>query len=456
MTVSGVRPPRVVIPDAVWSDGIQVAPYIAQLALTHGPVLALVPEPGESGGGCRVAGPLTGTEVVYLVGPEANRFVMLTHREHFSHDLGWTPFIGDALGHGLLNMDPPQHTRDRGSMGHAFSAAYMAEYLPVMHRVIADRTRNWAERGEVDLLAEAREITFDVVAQTLLGFQTGAQVDWLRDHFAALYHAHGVVEHMGWQEVIEHQTRLRHELNGTLLEVIAERRAAGDSRATDVLGMLVQARDEEGRAMTDEQLLAHVRILLVAGHETTTNLTAWLLYLLATHPEYGARVDAELAAVMGPIDTPLTSDMMRSMPVLTNAVKEAGRLQSPVMLLPRGVVSDVEFGGYALPAGTPAFLAVASTHRLPTVFADPDRFDPDRFAPPREEDKRTPFSLVTFGGGARVCLGINFANIEIMAAAAHVRRRYRIEPIPDRPVKQMPGILNFLPRGIKARVRPVS
>src|SRR5207249_4471092 len=126
--------------------------------------------------------------------------------------------------------------------------------------------------------------------------------------------------------------------------------------------------------------------------------------------------------------------------------------QSPVMLLPRGVVSDFEFGGYWVSPGTSAFLAVAGGDHLPTVFDDPERFDPDRFLPPREEDKRTPYGLVTFGGGPRICLGINFAQVEATALVAHVVRKYSLETIPDRSIPQFGGIVQTLPLGIPLRI----
>jgi cytochrome P450 len=110
-------------------------------------------------------------------------------------------------------------------------------------------------------------------------------------------------------------------------------------------------------------------------------------------------------------------------------IREAGRLYSPVINVPRGVVQEFEFDGYTVPAGTQVRLALAAGHRLPDVFADPECFDPDRFLPPREEDRRQPYSLVTFGGGPRVCIGINFAQIEVKALVAHVLPRYSLEPV---------------------------
>src|SRR5262249_4381546 len=97
-----------------------------------------------------------GLEMVVLVGPEANKLVLYTHREHFSHEQGWTPVLGLYFGKGLLNMDGEEWARHRKMMNPAFTAAYMATYLPVMNRIIRARTRDWVTRGEVDLYTESR------------------------------------------------------------------------------------------------------------------------------------------------------------------------------------------------------------------------------------------------------------------------------------------------------------
>jgi retinoid hydroxylase len=442
MAIEPRSTPEIVdIPDHVWASE-QLSPYLASLAERHGPIFAFMP----------AGGPHRGRTVVYMLGPEANRFVFLSGREHFSHDLGWTPVVGETLGHGLLNMDPPEHTRHRALMNPAFTTTFMAAYLPLMQRIIAARTETWTARAEIDLMVEAREITFDVAAAALVGMRTGPQVDWLRERFYLLLRGGQALdedEDVDWDQFVARQLTVRDELQAKLRELIAERRSAPNN---DVLGMLVSARDEQGNSLSDEQLLAHVNILLVAGHETTTTLGAWVLYLLARHPDFAKRLDTELASVLG--DKPLTSDSLHALPILTAAIREAGRLQSPVLLLPRGVLSDFEFGGRFVAAGTHVFVAIAGGHRLASVFKDPNTFDPDRFLPPREEDRRNPYALATFGGGPRICLGINFAQVEVMALTAHVRRHLSIEPASDEPIAQVGGILPTLPDGIRVRAKP--
>lgn len=424
--IAAARPfdamPVMTLPADYTSYAVEMPSLLARMYAEHGPIFRR-PLGGEMAAAF-------GEWMVYMVGPEANRFVMHTHREHFSHDRGWTPVIGDVFERGLLNTDDPEHARQRRMMNPAFAIAYMGRYLPIMNRVIAERTRDWAERGEVDLYEETRKITFDVAAEALAGFRTGAEVDRLRQLFYAI--VHGTYDPTRTEdEVYQHIFGIRDELNGMLLRMIAARLAAPTD---DILGILAQARDEEGRPFTDEQLLGQLHILLVAGHETSTTMAAWLLHLLATHPAYLARVHAELDDALAATGGVVTLDAVKAMRLLGYAVDETGRLRSPVGNVPRGVVREFAFGGYRVPAGTRALVSLAACHRLPHLFADPDAFDPDRFAPPREEDKRHPYALVPFGAGPRICIGINFAQVEVKALAAHVLRAYALEPVADRPI----------------------
>jgi cytochrome P450 len=425
---------------AFWSG--ELSSVIARLAVKHGPIYKWNSSSGLDIGETRVT----------MVGPDANRFVMHTHRHHFSHELGWTPLLGEVFGKGLLNMDDPEHAVHRRMWNPAFASSYMGAYLPVMQQVVRERTQRWTEVEEVDLYNEARQITFDIAAAALAGFSTGAQVDRLRELFYSLIHGFdGEAE--DWEEFQAKMMGMRDELIGMLFAMIEERRNAPvEDRPTDVLGAIVHARDENGETLSNEQVLAHLNILLLAGHETTTTLSAWALYLLATLPEQRNRVVSELDQVLGKGEETLSIETIRAMKVLDNFVRETGRLYPPVINVPRGVVEDFEFGGYNIPAGAQIRLSLGGCHRLPEVFANPDVFDPDRLAPPREEDKQHPYSLVTFGGGPRVCIGQHFANVETKALLVHTLRHYRIKSVEGQHPAHAGFINAFIPGGIRARV----
>jgi cytochrome P450 len=399
-------------------------------------------------------GPDTGREVIFLVGPEANRLVFNTRREAFSHDLGWTPIIGELLGYGLLNQDGAAWARSRKMWNPAFTSAYMETYLPLMQDVIAAHTASWAAKEQIDLFQESREITFHVAARALAGIDRPDEVGRLQRLFYALLPRAGrFTSEAEYDDYERGALAARDELDALLLQLIAQRRATPEAQTRDVLGRIVHARDDDGQALTDEEVLGHLYILLVAGHETTTSLGAWTLYLLATQAEHRRRVEEEIGTQLAGSGAPISVEAARNLHELDLFIREAGRLHAPVQNVPRGVVEEVEFAGYVLPMGTPVRLAVAAGHRLPGVFADPGRFDPQRFAPPREEDRKTPYSLVTFGGGPRLCIGVNFANIEVKALAVDVLRRYELEPVETEPPFEVGFVTLAMPQGMPMRVR---
>lgn len=414
---------------------------LAQAAIKHGPIFKWVITEGYEQG-----------EYVFMVGPEANRFVFHTGREHFSHDLGWTPLIGDTLGKGLLNMDDPEHARHRKMWNPAFTASAMEAYVPIIQRVIKERTSTWLDQEVVDVYQESREITFDVAAAALGGFQRGAEIDRLRELFYTLLRFDGRLE--TWEQYEKRLISAQYELYTRLKRLITERRALPDhEQPRDVVGMIVRARDENGVALSDEQVLAHINILLVAGHETTTSLGAWTLYLLATQHAERAKVLGEINTLLGDDHGPMPVEALRSMKMLDAFIRETGRLYPPVINVPRGVIKDFEFGGYHIAAGTPVRLSLAGGHRLPHVFAEPELFDPGRFAAPRDEERRTPYGLVTFGGGPRICIGISFAQIEAKALAAYVLREFELEAAGP-PSPHGGHWTAVLEDGIKLRVKP--
>lgn len=423
------------IPSVVLPDDYQyhLAPLLAQAYAEHGPIFR---------------GPYFGQEIVYLVGPEANRFVLVNNRQKFSNYIGWSSIFAvvDLLGRGLLSMDGEEHDRHRKMMNPAFTVSYMDRYLPLMNRIIRQHAQEWLEAGEMDLVEGARKITFDVAAQALTSLKAGEEVDRFRELFIAILMSGG----MATSEE-DFRARLNHlhgELHELLLPKIEERRR---KPTNDIFGLLVQARDENGKAMSDEQLIAHINILLVAGHETSTSLVSWLLYLLIQHPDYTQRILQEQAAILGEKDEPNLEDVKR-MKVLENALSEAERLYPPVPNGPRGVTEDFEFHGYSVPAGSLAFYSIVASHMIPGIFANPTAFDPDRFAPPREEHKKNPYALVGFGGGPRICIGINFAQVEIKALASYMLRNFTFELLPGQEIYQVYGVTGEPMNGIKVRV----
>jgi len=437
-TDTTIRPfqaiPQVELPEDYM---MRTGPFLVEMYQRHGPIFRAKSLYNDE------------LDMVFLVGPEANRFVLQSDRLKFSHKEGWGHFFSviEIFGDGLLTMDGATHDEHRRMMNPAFTFNYMDRYVPLMNRIIRERISEWAERGEVDVYDEARKITFDVAAEALTGLHSGPEVDQFRDIFMQMLMLGMFVNSQEeWNERME---QLHSQLYTLLLPKIAERR---EHPTDDILGMLVQACDDQGRALSDEQIIAHTNILLVAGHETSTSLVAWLLYLLTQHPDEAHRLLEEQLALVGPTAEPTLADIKR-MRALDNALSEAERLYPPVANGPRGVVEDFDFAGYSVPAGTYVFYSIVAAHLLPDVWENPTQFDPDRFAPPREEHKKTPYALVGFGGGPRICIGINFAKVEIKALISQVLRRFTLELTPDQQIVQFYRVTAMPLNGIKLRVK---
>ena len=428
--------PEVVVPDDHRKNPVT---YLLGAAVTAGPIFRRRTGPRQ----VRRYGPWQ----VYLVGPAANRFVLHTHRHLFAHAPGWRAFFGGMWNENLLYLDGATHAAHRRIMTPAFTAAHLAGYLAVMHTVVAERTHDWGTRASVEIRAEMRDLAFDVVARALLGFAPPARVaalHGLRDAVARNPHSYGKAAY--WA----HIATQRAALNAAITAAVATRLGTGD----DLLGMMAAARDAPAGALDEEHFLGHIQVLLEAGHTTTMDTAMWALGLLATHPAYLARARAEVAGVVAEYGDTHSLAALRAMPLLGHAIDEAGRLRTPVDTAPRGTTADVTFAGYAIPQGTFVRLHLGATHRLPAVFDAPNVFDPDRFAPPRHEDRRTPYGLVTFGGGPRICIGMQFAQIEIKALLAHLLLYFDIAPIADEtpPNVYDPAILDdSLPRGLPLR-----
>jgi cytochrome P450 len=228
--------------------------------------------------------------------------------------------------------------------------------------------------------------------------------------------------------------RARRRIDGIVQRIIDERGAAGDDR-DDLLSLLLRARDEEGRGMTDQRVRDEVLTMFVAGTETVADLLAWVWYLLSQHPEVEARLVAELDAALGR-RSPAVSDLSR-LPYAGMIVSEALRLYPPASVLAREAIADFDLGAHRVARGTEIVVSPWVMHRDPRYFVDPDVFNPDRWADGLAS-RLPPYAYFPFGGGSRLCIGKSFALMEAILVLASVVPRYRLELLAGHPVVAEP------------------
>jgi cytochrome P450 len=223
-------------------------------------------------------------------------------------------------------------------------------------------------------------------------------------------------------------------LDRIVYRLIAERRA---SRAPerDLLSMLLDARDGQGRSMMDRQLRDEILTLLVAGHETTALALTWTSYLLTRHPEVQVRLRAERTKVLG--DRPPSVEDVPRLSYTRTLLLESMRLYPPAWSIGREAVEPCEIGGYAIPAGAQIWISQWILHRDPRFFSEAEQFRPERWESGLL-DRLPRFVYFPFGGGPRHCIGESFAMMEGILLLAALARRFTLVREPSPPVGLWP------------------
>ena len=356
---------------------------------------------------------------IILVGSAAAEIALLSRRGEFSSEQGWRHVLGVGCGLAVLNTDDPLHAEQRRTWSPAFAGAILRSYEPAMARIVEDCMRAWLDGGELDLYPPMRAFAFRAVAATIGGLPEAA--------IAPAYHA--ICTILDGQDYrreprdayVERAAAARAVLADTLRAAIHERRRRRPAAPASLLDVLL--------AGHDAAIQSHLTILLIAGHETGATLYSRALYVLAQMPRLAATLAAELDGASSARAQALGADELDRLPQLDRFMLEVGRLYPPLVNLPRVAASPIEFSGYCISPGTRIAVAVAATHLLPDNYPDPLRFDIDRYAGADSASRTRPFVLLTFAGGARMCLGMRFAQMEFKAIVARVLQTMTISAV---------------------------
>jgi cytochrome P450 len=195
--------------------------------------------------------------------------------------------------------------------------------------------------------------------------------------------------------------------------------------------------------MTPERVLDEAIILLIAGHETSANALTWLLYLLAHHPEEAAHIRTEMEAVLE--GRPPTFEDLPRLGRALYAVQEAMRCYPPAWMVDRVALADDTYNGLRIPKGTLFSLYFYGLHHDEKYWADPQEFRPARFAPGQVHPVQ-PFAYVPFGGGPRLCIGLQFALTEMQLVTLELLRQFEVEWVAGQPPVTMQPLITLRPR----------
>ncbi|MBA3947110.1 MAG: cytochrome P450 [Herpetosiphonaceae bacterium] len=356
---------------------------------------------------------LIGRSFIVMLGQEANKFILHSHMEHFSSRDGWGDTLYSLIGEGLSLQDGARHRHRRIMLQPAFHQQALGRYFAVMRNLTEQHLEHWMALPSLALFDGFKALAFQIAAQVLLGSGAGAELRALEHHFNA-FNA-GLFTIPSWNvpwTPFGQAIRARHALERVLLRIIEQRRhTPGD----DALGLLLQATDEEGDPLSDHEIIDQVLLLLWAGHDTVTSMLTWVIYELNRHPAVLAELVDEQERVRGGGE--LRLEHLRQLPALDRVLRETERLHPPAPGGFRGVREPFSWGGYTVPVGWNVMYSIVFTHHQPELFHDPERFDPDRFGASWNEG-RSAYSMIGFGGGPRVCIGLAMAQMELRIVSA--------------------------------------
>ena len=399
------------------------------------------------------AGPLP---ALVLRHPEHLHHVLVKNQANYKKGLGYDG-LRLFLGQGLVTSEGELWRTQRRIMQPSFTPKAITQFFDMMVAVTRQLRERWAAAGDAPLVVddEMMALTMSIISRAMFSVDLGTDSEVgsaLRSAFAFIP-KRGMSPGLPLALPVPSHLRFRRAMrtiDAFVAGKVAEARARGGS--DDLISMLLAARDEEGGGqMSEAQLHDEVLTLFFAGFETTARSLTWAFYLLGRHPRVAERLQQETRRVLGDRDPAL--DDLFTLAYTRMIADETLRLYPPTALLARQAVAGDEIGGFAVPPGALIILVPFAAHRHQAIWSEPERFDPDRFAPSAVA-ARPRYAYLPFASGPRICIGNNFALMEMVVALAMLAPRFSMTPLDDRPLEVRFSGTTCPDRPLVVRLRP--
>ena len=333
-------------------------------------------------------------------------------------------FMEPALGpHSVLVLDGPEHLRQRKLLLPPFQGSRVPAFRELIREVAEREIARWRPGGELVLRERMRALTFEVICRAVFGVTEPARMERLRQKLIAVIDANPLIMlvpaltlDLGPLSPGGRFARARREADALLYEEIRRRRSEEDlEERTDVLSLLLRARDENGEGMTDEELRDELFTMLAAGHETTATGLAFAFDLLLRNPQVLARLREEL-------------DGPDADAYLDAVMKETLRVRPVIDAVERRLTKPRTVAGWDLPAGINVFPGIAMVHMREDIYPRAQEFRPERFL----DEGAEAYAWLPFGGGIRRCVGAALAQAEMVEVLRVVVPAVELRPTRER------------------------
>jgi cytochrome P450 len=434
-----------------WPAGSRLPPILQSVRYMLGPYQSIEADRRRFGNTFTIQ-PLSAPRMIVFSDPESIRDIFMAEPGELVGGEAAAELLGPILGwNSLVILDGAKYLRDRKLMMPPLHHERIPLYAQTIMQIADEAADRWPLTQAFRMHKEARKIVLEVFLRTIFGLE-GERLAQVRDlQGRILEMADGPLAgfiflptlrlklsgRSPWSRFLE----LRAEMASLLGEEIARCRSQPDLSRIDVLAMLVAARDENGVAMTDQELFDEMFTVLMAGIETTTTSLVWLFYHLLARPEVMAKVRSERLAEIG--RGPLLPKQLSSLVYLDAVIKESARINPVTTDVARVIKRPKRIGKLDVPAGAGVSAGIYLTHHRPDLWPEPQRFDPDRFLDARPD----PYTFFPFGGGERRCLGAAYSTYVMKIILTHILSRVEMRLAPGYAARAAFHAITIAPSG---------
>lgn len=361
---------------------------------------------------------------------EVAQYILLKNQKNYHKSKFQSVYLSKYLGKGLLTVDGDFWLKQRRLIQPAFHKQKMNQLVENMDKTIVSELHDLAVEKQIDLFPVMSQLAFNVVAKSLFQLSISEEkldrIKFIIEEVQNFLVKEIRLPHKAWWFSLSGQVKRHQQLaleNNNIIREIIDIRNSSTEEYNDLLNMLLETRYEDtGEQMSIPQLIDEIKILFIAGHETTANALTFALYLLGRHPEAQQKVLEEILQIESETDNIV--EKLQKMTYTNAVLNEAMRLYPPAWITDRQNVEDDTLAGFNIKKETLIGVSFYALHRNPKYWENPDKFDPERFL--GEQKKISMQYFYPFGAGPRMCIGAGFAIYEMCLTIAHVVKKYTI------------------------------
>jgi len=359
------------------------------------------------------------------------QYILQKNQKNYHKSKFQSVYLSKYLGQGLLTVDGDFWLKQRRLIQPAFHKQKMNQLVENMNKTIVSELDALVEEESMDLFPVMSQLAFNVVAKSLFELSISEEklnrVKFIIEEVQNFLIKEIRLPHKAWWFSATGQVKKHLELaqeNNLIIQEIIEERTTSKKEVNDLLNMLLETRYEDtGEGMSTKQLIDEIKILFIAGHETTANALTFTLYLLGKHPEVQEKVYQEIIEIES--STNDVVEKLQKMTYLNAVLNESMRLYPPAWITDRQNVEDDTLGQFYIKKGTLIGVSFYELHRNPKYWENPNEFIPERFL--GEQKKHSMQYFYPFGAGPRMCIGAGFAIYEMCLTLSHIIKKYEIK-----------------------------